>query len=228
MRYTLQSILNVNSESTLLIGLVSVWELDETSGGTIYDAHGSNNGTIVGNPTLGETGKINTAISFDGNDYANLSHPTVSEGDISISFWVKPTTLADYDFVVSDYVSNYGWDIGVMANGSIVVTFRDGSAVDGFSDAGLLSNGTWAHVVVIQDGATGYVDIYVDNDLKNTLTTQHIFSYSGSEAPKIGGRQSFNCVNAVIDQVALWSKKLTLTEIGILNNSGNGLAYINW
>ena len=51
-------------ESTLLTGLISVWELDET-GGNAIDSYDDNDGLVTGT-TRGVDGKIGTAYKFNG------------------------------------------------------------------------------------------------------------------------------------------------------------------
>jgi hypothetical protein len=58
----------------LLNNLLSVWELDETTGSTVYDSYGSNNGTIVG-ASLNQSGKINSSVGFNGlSNYINMGN----------------------------------------------------------------------------------------------------------------------------------------------------------
>ena len=53
----------------LTSGLVSVWELDETSGNTAFDAHGNHHGTING-AEINQSGKLDKSYQFvqDNND----------------------------------------------------------------------------------------------------------------------------------------------------------------
>jgi hypothetical protein len=78
----------------LIDNLVSYYKLDETSGTTVEDAYGSNDGTNDG-ATVNVAGKINTAYDFDGdNDYVDTNvEPVISSGgdDFSVSMWFKTT-----------------------------------------------------------------------------------------------------------------------------------------
>ena len=72
-----------------------VWHLSETSGGvgTIEDSTSNNNdGTDNGSPTLGVTGQIDNAISFDGiNDYINITNSGSLQftSSLTIEAWVN-------------------------------------------------------------------------------------------------------------------------------------------
>ena len=77
---------------SLLTDLLSYWKLDETSGTTLTDAHGSNNLTAGNTAIVNKTGKINKSIGLEttnSNYWAvktNASGLDIS-GDISISLW---------------------------------------------------------------------------------------------------------------------------------------------
>ena len=71
--------------------LVSHWKFDEGSGTIAYDSAGSNDGTIYG--AQWTTGKIDGALSFDGNeDYVEVpSSVSFDSTTATWSLWVKPT-----------------------------------------------------------------------------------------------------------------------------------------
>ncbi|MFX1484876.1 MAG: LamG-like jellyroll fold domain-containing protein, partial [Promethearchaeota archaeon] len=84
-----------NPEGVWSNGYASVWHLDETSGGSsaIIDSTANNNdGTDYNSPTFAQTGKINTAIAFDGtNQYIEIPNSAtledITEGDYTYECW---------------------------------------------------------------------------------------------------------------------------------------------
>ena len=79
------------------MGILSYWQLDETSAGPVIDslgyvADGTNHGA-----TINQTGKVGKAYEFDGvDDYINISDPNLdASGATKWSFeaWVKSDVI---------------------------------------------------------------------------------------------------------------------------------------
>jgi hypothetical protein len=63
-------------------GLVSFWQLDDTSGTTAVDSEDSNNGTYQGGFTLGANGLLNSGASDSGNKAAQFDG---NSGDVKVT-----------------------------------------------------------------------------------------------------------------------------------------------
>ena len=83
-----------------IAGIVGHWKLDETSGSTIADSAGSNNGTWVdgaNNDVAEETinGLIDGAITFNSSssiiDIPPAVYPATPPYDYTVTGWVRPT-----------------------------------------------------------------------------------------------------------------------------------------
>src|SRR5437588_12563469 len=76
---------------------VSYWRLGEGSGTTAADEQGTNSGTYVGSPTLGQpgllTGDPNTAVAFNGSS-AKVEIPSI-QTPRTIEAWIKTTSKAE-------------------------------------------------------------------------------------------------------------------------------------
>jgi len=210
----------------LMDNLISYWKMDEGSG-NILDAHDSNDGVANGNPTYSQTGRINTAITLDGaGDFFEVGQPANLDVDkISISAWVKwaasPTndeTIIGRDDAINRCFTLYH---------STATTFRFFVFVGGsakIKDTSFTPTpGTWYHIVAVADG--DYVRIYIDGSDVGSPT-----AYSGNidkdnAELRIGGDETHGNFNGTIDEVAIWDRGLTSTEVSDLYNSGSGLAY---
>src|SRR6476661_48587 len=101
--------------------MVGSWHLDETSGKTAYDSSGNgNDGAISGPVTLGAPGHLNTAYSFVPKGtviVANASDLVPGTAKITISYWLKTTTLPsngiDYDMFTKGDSSSRGGQIKI-------------------------------------------------------------------------------------------------------------------
>ena len=89
--YTPNSSLDSNlSNSTVLY---STMDDDYTSGTTMIDSVGTNNGTIDG-ATTGQTGQINESYSFDGsNDYIDTGIKLNTGNTYTFNFWLKSNSF---------------------------------------------------------------------------------------------------------------------------------------
>jgi hypothetical protein len=210
--------------STLLTGLVSYWKLDESSG-TLDDAHGSNDGTSS-NLTYSATGKINTAVSFNGSSsYIGFGNPTnlrlTTAG--AISCWVYAADTAGPDVFINK------WDNGTTARNGYAMYTYDGyvtghvgsASSDVFVSAAINAN-TWYHVVVTWNASTIY--IYRDGSFVQSKTSVAASSaLNDLEFGRDGDANSY--YQGRLDEVAIYNRLLTSDEVTTLYNSGSGKAY---
>jgi hypothetical protein len=70
--------------------LLAWWKMDDASGSTLADASGNGRtATLSGDPTLGATGVLGSAITLDGTgDYATVSGIELNNRSFSVTFWV--------------------------------------------------------------------------------------------------------------------------------------------
>ena len=140
----------------LMDGLVSYWELDETSGDVI-DSHGSNEGTNV-NATRGVSGKINTAFEFNGtNAWVNIpDDPTLKNYDsFTVSAWIKRTT-ANNEMVVAKLdtadENNKNYEFRISSNKLVLLA---GTGTGWVNTTGTTNLGTnWYYVRTLKERLT--------------------------------------------------------------------------
>ena len=210
--------------STLWNGLQAYYTADNTPN----DALGTYNGTLVNGATYG-TGIINQGFSLDGvNDYvaispvigASLSAPNVAH---SYSAWVYPTNLTDtYNFVFQNGDSSSGTSL--VLNTNRIGFFYNGGQSYTAGTATLTLN-AWNHIVTTID-TNGNLRFYLNGSF-DVLRT----GVSWSETPtytytQIGRASSgVHFFNGIIDEVGIWNRELTASEVTQLYNSGAGLQY---
>jgi hypothetical protein len=207
-------------------GLVGYWPLDETSGTTIYDFSGNgNHGTTVSSPLMNQNGKVEKAISFTGTSYINIpSSDFLKPIHFTYSLWVNRTSTglhqliatkryhwsnAPYNSFIFDYTdSNYRFCLSGTDN---VQTCID-SNVNLFNE--------WVHLATTYDGSI--VNFYVNGVLVNSLSYSKTIIYS-NEVMRLGyaGGWTFG---GLIDEVALWNRSLSGSEVKMLYNNGQGIS----
>jgi Concanavalin A-like lectin/glucanases superfamily len=201
--------------SGLTDNIVAYWKMDENMGTTCADATGNGHtADFVSSPGW-TTGKINYGVSLAPNSYLNAgSFPTITV-PFSVSFWADGASQSSKTLVQS---SNYA-DFLVFTSGGTKIVIYAGSSYQPYASFSL--DGTWHHFVVVIDADTT-PHLYIDGS-PQTLSG----SWSGSPQIntnfRIGG--TFQYYTGDVDEVGIWSRALSSTEISQLYNSGAGLQY---
>lgn len=233
---------------------IAHWKMDECEGNIVHDASGlGNTGTITigaggsqvslgtcgaGDTTAwsnGSTGKINSAMSFDGTDdfaYASSTNLLNLIGSAySISLWVKDDTP-------SSVLNSVYHRIVSFANGTTNIQLGLGNETSGGGDrifyiqeagngavkqvtSGNASSG-WHHVTATSNGS-GSWNIYLDGVLSNNGTTM-----SSSSTPYvtntgyiyIGQRGNGGYTNGLVDDVRIYNYALTSEQVKQIYNGG--------
>ena len=185
---------------------------DDSSGANkfIDSSNLSNNGTCstTSCPTAGVIGLFGKAISFDGNDFINISNKGSLDllNGSAISIWVKPTIT-----------SNFTTLIGKVCNSPYAVYFDSGKvrfqAGECFSISSNfpISQSSWTHLVFTYDHLTKIERIYI-NGVIDYETTRYNSLYSQPYLI-IGGSYS-----GLIDELEIYDGSLSPYEIKGLYN----------
>jgi hypothetical protein len=187
-------------------------------------------------------GKINTGANFNGtSSVINMNTDLVAMHNLtqmSFSLWINPTTVTGNQSLISkwDYVGNGTFELEMAGSGLGLfianVTGDGGGNYFTTTDLTITAN-QWNHIVVVYNGS-GVTDndklkFYHNGILKN-------FSISGGAIPtsltagtaplRLGFFQGIGrYYGGMIDEVGVWSRILTPTEISNLYNSNVGLSY---
>ena len=214
--------------SSLLVGLVSYWPLDEPSG-PAYDAHGTNHLTAINAPVSG-TGKVGNARQFNaasGQALEIASNPSLVLGvpDITIACWVWLETLTawqpfiskgtatSHEYTLANYPGpyQYHWSFGGYGIGT-----------DGYITP---TTGAWHLVILWTDQAANTTNMQVDNGT--------VWTYPGTFAGFIDtGPFSLGHMLATasymqgkLDEVGIWKVKLADSQRAGLWSAGAGVTY---
>ena len=219
-------------------GLVGHWKLDETSGTTVNDSSGNNNGTYDDGPTLGATPATNfsgTSVSFDGNN-DNVTIPDDSSlrvTDMTVSAWVYiPSSVpSGWRTIVEHGRGTDNWFGLWKRSGSDRFHFRwannGGSTISADFDS-TISADTWYHVVgtLGPDGSGGTeARVYLNGISDKDPVSNPDLPTATSGITTIGENNDGNeAFEGSIDDVRIYNRALTATEVADLTPPSSLLA----
>lgn len=195
------------------------------------DSYSTNNWTVVG-ATAG-LGKINKGMSFDGvNDQLNQSYITSfsNSSAFSISMWVYFDSFSAPATNIILFSNSNGGNTRIAcftrADGIVRFSTYNGSAFRFANvNSSSLSTSTWYHIVFTTSGSTN--NIYINGTLQTTANAvQTNDSTSGAYLGCFndgGSNKAF--FSGKMDEVALWTRELSATEVTELYNSGEPRIY---
>ncbi len=197
------------------------------------DDYDNKNGTVVGaiHMTIGQ--KLgNGCYYFDGDDKIIISSYKGISGsqNRTISAWVKTTSFNSIQFIVTwgDWLGNNfyrDWFTCISDGNELGVRIDNGYM---YWFAPTISDGQWHHIAIVLNGSilnnvTGYFDgeeafmkSGTPSDVVNTFMIDDVI---------IGGVSSpvySYYFNGDMDEVGIWNRALTSSEISYLYNNGNG------
>lgn len=219
--------------ATLKTGLVSYWILTSDA----EDSLGNNNGTWSGVEAYA-TGKVeSTAATLASGDSSYINCGNLgntlpdSDDDRTITAWVYPvSTNAGNDLMT---VVGWGTDAGhqlseiVLTNQSLTdnkIEFH-GNGDDHYSSADIPFD-QWTFIAVTVS-ASDQIKFYINGVLDSTTTATSVATVGTtcaiSRQPDCPGCGQYFI--GKLEQIGVWGRALSATEISELYNEGNGLTY---
>ncbi len=207
-------------------GLVSYWKMDETSGNNVADSQDGHPGTATAANIV--DGKINKARSFSGGSNSDVNIPSVmglGNTSITISAWVYlsgPTHGAFVKVGGTSGTNGYGIGVGNTTfddNGNNLIMLYEWIR---WIPTGRAIGTGWHHVAMVID-SSGVPTGYVDGSPVGPFSGSNPLAPSGNT--NIGGYNisGFNRhATAVIDEVGVWNRALSGSEITGLYSGGVG------
>jgi hypothetical protein len=214
--------------SSLNTNLLAYWDFNNNVNDSVA---GTYNGTIIaGNYS---TGLINNALKLEGNQLGvNITHEGKKilnqSANFSISLWInfanfsaptyvrifdKRLTVGSFDEIAILKQANTNEARAILQIASTEQTIIGDNA---------FGNGTWEHIVFIYNGTTL---VLYHNGTIQTSTALLSGKFNSTRELRIGSDGTDEYVNGSIDEVAIWDRVLTASEISDLWNNGAGLTY---
>jgi hypothetical protein len=231
------------SDLVLAMSPLGYWRLGESAGPDAIDLGSiANDGTyssIAFDEAGAITGDANTAVRFDGsNSYVEIRHDDaylLDDGSLQLwfNFAANPSQREGiWSKDASGFVTGGHLSVFIQTTGSIRVRLQGQSSDDNMNSS-VLNTGEWHHVVVTF-GARG-MELFVDGVLEDTNPyTGGLGTTSGGTGnyePAAIGSNTWSSASGsifplgeyfdgVIDEVSIFSKQLTLSEVRALHRAG--------
>lgn len=208
--------------------------LDDISTSTILT---SNNGSTF---TTDRNGLANFGIELDGSSYVSFNDNSVKTTlPITISVWVNIDSYTNTNVIFTSdnvYENYYGYWMNTTTSGQVAISMAAGlggqnsSNRISFVTTNSMSAGEWHHIVAIINSSSN-MEIYIDcinepGSYSGTGSTT--IGYSTSES-RIGSNigNNFNPSGSFLlgsmDQLVIWNRVLTPSEITEMCNTNNTL-----
>ena len=141
------------------------------------------------------------------------------QNSFTISMWVRFDSLGSNETIFRLMSTNGSADVEIGANSGNVFGWFEAQSKSWTTSP---SNSTWYHLVFRRVwGDKDYY--YLDGSEVNTNTTQVAIDVNSSNIWYLGRRkEGTEALNGQIDEMGIWERALTTTEISNLYNSGNG------
>ncbi len=201
-------------------GLVGWWRGESNA----VDSVGVNNGTLAGNTAYG-WGKVGQAFGFDGSrDGVQLGNPaSLRLQDFTIETWIKriSSSIVTYEWHGSAGLLCYGWGgygFGIFNDGVLFLTRVGIDAVT--LDSPAITDTEWHHVALTKSGST--VVFYIDGAAYSVSAYNSEFSFDADVGIGARGGDLDSGFYGWIDEMAVYNRDLSLSEIQTIYNAGRG------
>ncbi len=209
--------------------LVSYYSFDNEENGEVTDLTGESTMELVNTPTFE---KHNAYLTFDGNgDYVNIPYEDLSLnfGDesftIKAKIYVEPDTKGVDRLIAAKKASNNeahkGWRFLVNHNNRLQFnyhTYNDGKReIVAYGNGQDLKTGRWYDVAALIDWENNDFKLFVDGVKVKRINLGNQKNMNNTLPLRIGayssGDTSTSAFQGHIDDVAVWTRALTDTEL---------------
>lgn len=206
---------------------VAMWDFDECSTPVIDASRNGNTGSVSGTPTWPTTTQsgIGCALGLSGAQYMTAPNSATLNvtGPLTVSAWVRYNALGA-GTIASKWgavgASEYSWLLFSNFFGPSTISFLVSGNGTGYVGVtgGAVTTGKWYHVAGVYDGTAA--SLYIDGQFVNKVTSGVPGSLKASNvvmavgADFDNGGAAYRLFNGSIDNVHIFAKALTASEIG--------------
>ncbi|MFC1789721.1 LamG domain-containing protein, partial [Patescibacteria group bacterium] len=218
--------------SCMTEGLLGHWSLDEGTGQTAYDlsdhSYNSTLGSSGGSPDSADpkwlTGKVGSALEFDGIDDYAKSYPDILNGiqnNSTLMAWVRWDALDNYDSPIGHY---WRWAIYRSSSDKITATTKLGGSYYTIVATDItMETGKWYHI------ATTFEDndwrLYVNGIMESSTTSLSGPIEISENYFLLGQNYDGYFFKGLVDEAKIYNRTLSPTEIRYHYNQGKPVGH---
>ena len=219
-----------NAGAGPVAGLIAHWKFDETTGTTAADSSDSGLTATTTAATTWIAGKSGNAALNPKFTLSDSSSLTLTDGNtaFTISLWANTTTSDDFTVLAGfEGTGNTGDRYAIKTSGGNIQATVGGATAT--ANLPTTSNGTWVHIVAVNDPTAGNSKVYVNG--MQSGANGNVINLSSSTSQWTMGTYwnsgSYDYTGA-LDDVQVYNRALTPAEVTLLyNNPGNPLMAAN-
>jgi hypothetical protein len=210
---------NKTITSPIIENLVGHWKMDEGSGNKFIDHSGNGNTGEIINPSgvSWTSGKLGQATNFNPNigPFGIVkNNPSVDiTNELTISAWIRPNAVENKGIISK--LSGDGYEFRIFNDGKLEFRINRATSGTGYklqSNQSYIADGkTWTHVAVTFSGTNS--TIYINGEEDSSADFNLVSIVSNSSDLRIGAVGNGNRWNGGLDDLRLYNKALTKSEI---------------
>ena len=169
--------------------------------------------TYTGNDEAGHSingGKFGGAAYFNGSNGEITLPDGIQSSKMSVSLWLYSDVNAPTDKIVIEFSNGYGLNFNTAASGKIAAQYANSNSSHILSNS-TISSGQWYHIVGVFNSSSAALYINGTSQSGGTVT-----DYLTSDQNKIGSRRTGQYFDGKIDQVRIFHKELSSSEVSTL------------
>ena len=209
--------------------ILGYYDFDETTGTVLIDVTGNGNNGTNSNAIVNQSGILGKAYDFVSASPSFILFDTPLLDTISafsISFWVNIDTIGQNQMLVSNGANTAGFYMYYGGCGANTMYVNFGAqALSPYPSALGITQATWTHMVSTYDGADTY-RLYIDGvgSYNNTAVTGELNATRNFTIGTWHGGSLYS--DALFDEVGIWERELSVSEVQDLYNGGTGITYV--
>lgn len=213
--------------TSLKTDILWLYEMQETSLGTITDSTSNNNdgqtysagGPFLPNQSQSPGGDLTKSFLFQDRDRVQPPYVTpTSDENFTYAVWLRPTNTSGINTIFR--YGSRGYRSLYIYNGNVRV--YDAAWLNCLFS---ISPNTWTHVVWTWDVSDNTTRLYKNGTLADSVVRTST-RYPG--APRLGNDGYGQDYEGYALQYGAWDRPLTAAEVSELYNSGTTKSYANW
>ncbi len=220
--------LSFQSQTHSLLGsdLVGWWNFNDSDARykdiSGYDYHGSC--TSCPTVTDGVSGTGGNAMSFSGTEtFVDIGHtfPFLKNESFTVSFWVN---FIEFNgdrvaLVGKGHYYNNTWNIEDDTGRNNGIRFELGSSLDQIRFSipqNKMAKDRWMHITAVYNGSISFASLYLDGINENNSSYNREPDFNNSRNVSLNKDRGFGVSDLLLDDVRIYSRALTASEIQTL------------